>query len=295
MRLARAGGVVGLVGIGIGSAAFPAIGQSLPDPSPSDRPLWEIGVLGGGGWLPDYPASSENHTRALGLPYAVYRGEIFRVGDGGAARGVVFQDRRLELDIGIDGAFPVDSDDNEAREGMDNLDFLLELGPKLRYRLLPEPDGHELDLSLAVRGVVSTDFSNWRYQGVTVTPAVTYRHRPAWLKQVRLVGSINPLFGYGGLNDYFYRVSPGDAREGREAFEADDGYIGTELSLGLSWAPLDRIRVFGGVQVGYWGGAENEDSPLHEEDLTVSVGGGIRWSIFQSERRVNRQQPGELE
>ena len=47
--------------------------------------------------------------------------------------------------------------------------------------------------------------------------------------------SLSPLFGFDALNDYFYRVAPSEARPVRPAYEADDGYIGTELSVGSSW------------------------------------------------------------
>ena len=206
-------------------------------PSPTTEPLWEVGAVGGGGWIPDYPASSQNHFRALALPYAVYRGEIFRLGDRGAARGIVYDDQRIEIDLGLDAAFPVDSDDNDAREGMDNLDYLLELGPRVRYRFLPEPDGQELDASLAVRGVISTDFANWRYQGITINPALSYRLRPFAEHDFRLVASLSPFWGVDGLNKYFYEVKPRDERPGRPAYQADNGYIGTELSLGATWGP----------------------------------------------------------
>ncbi len=33
-----------------------------------EKPAWEIGVVGGGGWLPDYPAADENHFQGLALP-----------------------------------------------------------------------------------------------------------------------------------------------------------------------------------------------------------------------------------
>jgi MipA family protein len=255
---------------------------------PDDQPLWEIGAVAGGGWLPDYPASSQNHTRVLALPYAIYRGEIFRVGERGAARGIVYDDQRIEIDLGLDAAFAVDSDDNNAREGMPNLDYLLELGQRVRYRFLPEPDGHELDASLAVRGVVSTDFANWRYQGVTINPAVSYRVRPLPEKEFRLVATLSPFWGVDGLNKYFYEVKPRFERDDRPAYQADNGYIGTELNLGATWGPWERVRVFGGVQLGYWEGSANEDSPLYREDFTVAVGGGLRVALFRSESRVAR-------
>jgi MipA family protein len=259
----------------------------------ADQPLWEAGAVAGGGWIPDYPASSQNHVRALALPYAVYRGEVFRLGDRGAARGILYDDQRIELDLGLDAAFSVDSDDNDAREGMDNLDYLLELGPRVRYRFLPEPDGQELDASLAVRGVISTDFANWRYQGITIDPALSYRLRPFAEHDFRLVASLSPFWGVGGLNKYFYEVKPRDERPGRPAYRADDGYIGTELSLGATWGPWERLRLFGGLQLGYWKGSANEDSPLWREELTVAVGGGLTVMLFRSERTVPRARTEE--
>ena len=176
---------------------------------------------------------------------------------------------------------------------MDDLDYLLELGPRVRWRFLPEPDGQELDASLAVRGVVSTDFANWRWQGVTINPALTYRTRPFAGHDLRLVTSLGPIWGVDGLNRYFYEVKPRDARPDRPAYRADDGYIGTELSLGATWGPWERLRLFGGVQLGYWKGSANEDSPLWRDELTLAVGGGLRVMLFHSEQTVPRARTEE--
>ena len=140
-----------------------------------EKPVWEIGVVGGGGWLPDYPAADENHVQGIALPFAIYRGDFLRVGDGGGPRGLFVDIPWLELNVGLDASFPVDSSDNDAREGMDDLDYLLEAGPKLIVKLRYDDPANDLDLSLAARGVISTDFANVRYEGITLSPAVTYR------------------------------------------------------------------------------------------------------------------------
>jgi len=254
--------------------------------APDDQPLWEVGAVAGGGYLPDYPASDENHFRGLVLPFAIYRGDVLRLGDRGAIRGIVADKERIEFDLGLDAAFPVDSDDNDAREGMSDLDFLLELGPRLTYRILPRSHRDELDLSLATRAVISTDFRNWRYQGITVNPSFTYRRNHLFGRDLSGVLSIGPLFGFDGLNNYFYRASRSDERPGRPRFNAHDGYIGTETSAGLSWGIFENLRVFGGVQLGYWKHAANENSPLHRDNTTLAIGGGVRWSILTSERQV---------
>jgi MipA family protein len=304
-RRPRPGGVLPLVATLLIAAAIPeraAAEEAAPEvpappAAPADagpperggtRPLWEIGLVGGGGWLPDYPAAGQNHWNGIALPYAIYRGDFLQVGERGIVRGLLLDLRNLEFDLSADAAFPVDSSDNRAREGMRDLDTLFELGPKLTYKFLPRGSGQELDLSLATRAVISTDIVNWRYQGFVVNPALTWRDERFLDGQLRLIAGINPLFGLDGLNSYFYRVSPGDARPGRPAYKADPGYIGTEMTLGFSWAPLERVRLFGGVVPGYYKGSANEDSPLYRDDFTIAVGGGLRVILFQSERRVAR-------
>ncbi|MGH6913526.1 MAG: MipA/OmpV family protein, partial [Geminicoccales bacterium] len=97
-----------------------------------------------------------------------------------------------------------------------------------------------------------------------------------------------PQFGYGGLNRYFYQVKPRYVRPDRPEYDADGGYIGTELTLGASWAPFERVRVFGGIVPAFYKGSVNEDSPLYRDDFTFAVGGGIRFILFESERRASR-------
>ena len=284
--------LTGAVPVVASEPAPPEPAEEAHDLGPPDRartePLWEIGVIGGGGYLPDYPAASQNHWRGIGLPYAIYRGDFLQVGERGIVRGLFLDLRRFEFDISADASFPVSSSDNKARQGMPDLDTLFELGPKLIYKFLPRGSGHELDLSVATRAVLSTDLVNWRYQGFVVNPGLTYRDERFLDGDLRLVASLNPLFGFDGLNRYFYQVKPRYARSDRPQYDADDGYIGTELTLGASWSPFERVRLFGGIVPGYYKGSANENSPLYRDDFTIAVGGGLRVALFQSERRVPR-------
>lgn len=59
------------------------------------RPLWEAGIGGFAGSVPDYPAAGQNTFRALALPYLIYRGDILRVG-GEENRGAI-SDFTLDL------------------------------------------------------------------------------------------------------------------------------------------------------------------------------------------------------
>jgi hypothetical protein len=262
--------------------------DDLPPERTETQPLWEIGLVGGGGYLPDYPAASQNHWRGIGLPYAIYRGDFLQVGERGIVRGLFLDLRQFEFDLSADASFPVNSSDNNARDGMPDLDTLFELGPKLIYKFLPRGSGQELDLSVATRAVLSTDLTNWRYQGFVFNPGLTWRDDRFLDGDLRLIASLDPLFGFDGLNRYFYQVKPRYARADRAQYNADPGYIGTELTLGASWSPFGRVRLFGGIVPGYYKGSANEDSPLYRDDFNIAVGGGLRVTLFQSERRVPR-------
>jgi hypothetical protein len=287
--------VVPMAAAGADEEAPPPVSEA-GDAGPPERkddhtePLWELGLVGGGGYLPDYPAASQNHWRGIGLPYGIYRGDFLQVGERGIVRGLFLDLRQLEFDLSADASFPVNSSDNKAREGMDDLDTLFEIGPKLIYKFLPRGSGQELDLSLATRAVLSTDLVNWRYQGYVIAPGLTYADERFSLLggDLRLIATLEPQFGFGGLNKYFYEVDRKDARSNRPAFDADPGYIGTELTLGVGWSPFERVRLFGGIVPGYYKGSANENSPLYRDNFNIAIGGGLRISLFQSETRVPR-------
>ncbi|MGZ9075873.1 MAG: MipA/OmpV family protein, partial [Burkholderiaceae bacterium] len=97
-------------------------------------PLWEVG--GGATVLrvPDYRGSEEVRTYVFPLPWFVYRGEFFRA-DREGVRARLFDSERVDLRIGIGGSVPVDSDRNQARQGMEDLRPLFEVGPVANVHL----------------------------------------------------------------------------------------------------------------------------------------------------------------
>ncbi len=255
-------------------------------------PLWEVAVGGFALYAPDYPASGEYSINGLGAPLVVYRGDLFRLGEDAAVRVVPVDEPLFELGVSVDAAFGADSDDNELREGLPDLDPLLELGPELIVRG-PRLDygawgEAELDLALQGRAVFSLDFDEVAYRGLVFEPDIRYRQRGLLGGDLDLFGSVGPVFATEELHDYFYEVEPQFARPGREAFAADGGYLGTEIDLAMAYEGLGPVQLFAGVQVGLYGGAANADSPLFERDATAAVFFGLSWTLFESERQVIR-------
>jgi outer membrane protein len=250
------------------------------------KPLWEIGLAGGGAWVPDYPAADENHLVGLPLPYFVYRSRIFRAGDDGIVRGRFLRSERHEFDISISGSFPTDSDNNDARRGMPDLDYLFEVGPRLKLTLAKAGPQGKVGIELPVRTVFSMNIDEAGYRGVVFHPKLVYRHNDLFTTGVTLKVSAGPIFATEKLMDYFYEVAPRFTTSVRPAFDADAGYLGSEFTIFARKKLTDRISIFGAVKVGYYEGATNQGSPLFRRDVTVGIGFGFIWSIYQSKRLV---------
>jgi MipA family protein len=262
------------------------------EPPIEELPLWELGFGAGVLHTPDYPSSSERSTRAIALPYMVYRGDVLRLGDGQAARAVAAETSRFELSMSFDAAFDARSDRNERREGMPDLDFLFEVGPQLRLKLgryeFADNGYGELDLALQARAAFSTDFKGIDHRGYVAEPMLRYRHWGLLWPQLETNVSLRPIWADRQLHDFFYGVAPEFVTAERPLFEAEEGYFGTQLSLFARWNFTDRLQVFGGTQIVSHQGAANRDSPLFEKDYTVNFGGGFLWSVFDSKRTVQR-------
>ena len=249
--------------------------------------LWEAGVVGFSAWTADYPAADENHVNALGLPFVIYRGDILRLGDGSLARGRFIKTDRIEFDVSFNGSFPVDSDDNDARKGMPDLDYLGEIGPQLTITLMQ--GNPKINLAIPVRGVFSSDLSDIEFRGIVINPKLMLQHQNIFDAGVLVNLSTGPVFATTELMEYFYGVEPQFVRSDRPAFDADGGYLGTELNLGISKLFTDRLRGFAGGRLGYYGGSTNEDSPLHRRNTNFSFWLGLSWAFYQSDRKEHPQ------
>lgn len=263
-----------------------AAAAAQAEDAPREKPLWELGIAAGGGWLPDYPAAGQNHLNAIGLPYVVYRGDFFRSDEKGLLRGRFVTSKDFELDISLVGSFSADSDDNDARRGMPDLDYLVELGPRIQWTLARAAKWAKLDFELPVRAVFSTDLKGVDHQGFLAQPELAYQHGNFLDSGLALKLGLSASFADAELQDYFYGVEPQFATASRPAYEADAGYLGSRLQLVLTKPLGPALRIFAAGRVELHQGAANEDSPLFREDVTYGAGVGLVWSIFRSQRTV---------
>lgn len=254
------------------------------------RPIWEVGAFAAAFTSPEYPAAGQSQTNVIPAPYFIYRGETLRIGEGSIARAVAIDQSWYELDLSLAGSFNANSDDNQDRVGMPDLDFIFELGPQLRLRLSKfEYEQHgkgELFLNLQARAAFSTDFSGINQRGYVFQPVMSYRQR-GWLSEKTAMSvNLSPTWATEKLHDYFYQVDPEFVTGDRQAYDAKGGYMGTDLSIGLSFNATNDIRIFTFARTSLHTGAANENSPLFIDKNTYAYGIGLVWRVWESEEKV---------
>lgn len=253
------------------------------------RPRWEFGVGAGYVETPDYPASANTNRAALALPFFIYRSPLLRFDDGGL-QAVAFENPRLKIDFSVGGSLSANSDAGGLREGMPDLDYLFELGPELTLLLSAPTDDRarswRMALDLRLRAVVSTDFVGIDRRGTVLESALTLRRRALADRPLDAFASLSGLAATRALHDYFYGVDARFARVDRPAFDADGGYLGSQLTLGFSYRPRGDLRLVVALARDFHHGAANTDSPLFERRSTGGIGIGLVWTIRESTKRV---------
>lgn len=275
-------------------AAASELGEVTPVPaSTAERaqlPLWELGVAAAAVSVPDYPGADRNRLRVLPIPYGIYRGKTLRADDEGVRSRYRFSPT-VELDVSFGGALPADSEGNAAREGMPDLDLLLEIGPQLTVVLAEPVRGASWRLALPVRGVFSTDFTEIDSRGLLFAPELSYTRTrvagSAWTSSL----SFGSNFGTRPLTRYFYEVSPAQARPDRPAYEARSGYIDSSLTASVSrvFGTQKKLNVFAFGSASSLQGSANADSPLLRDQLNLTLGMGFTYSLRSSRETVSAE------
>ena len=268
---------------------MPALAGS-PEPLGPDEgaALWEVNLAGFGRYGAAYPASDESQTNIVPLPFPIYRGKILRIGDDAEkpVRTRIFRRDRIKLDIDFGLNFPVDSKDIDERDGMPDLDLLLEAGPELELQFAKPLMGGDLFLAGQLRGAVSMDGIDPEWEGSVFSLQLKHK-RPLGSPKTVLLTRVTPEWANSGYMDFFYGVAPEFATPERPAYSGRAGYLGTTVGWVLSHAFNDSFQIRAGVKLGLHDGAKNEDSPLFTDDKTTSGYIAFLWKFWESERRAS--------
>jgi len=260
---------------------------ATPEP-PAEKALWEWRLAAFGRYGPAYPASDYNQFNLIPLPLPIYRGKFLRLGEDTQSpiRGRVFRRDRIKLDIAFDLNFPVDSKDIDEREGLPDLDFMLEIGPELEFEFAKSGSyGGKWFFALQGRPAFSFDALDPTYRGVVFSTELTWK-RPLKDSSNEFRVRVTPSFATRKYMEYYYAVDPEFATPARPAYKAKAGYLGTNLTFTWIKQIDDALQFVIGTRASLHQGARNDDSPLFTGETGLSVYAAFTWKFWESKRRV---------
>lgn len=253
------------------------------------EPLWEWSLAAFSRYGNIYPGSGDTQFNIVPLPIPRYRGRFLSLGEetDSPIRGRIFRRDRIKLDIDFDINFGADNEDIPIRDGMPELDFVLEVGPELSLQFIDhEPSNWRAFLNLPLRAAITWPGLDPRWQGVVFAPEIRIRKSLRDDRKDELSYLVSASFASSDYMEYFYGVQPEFAVPGRAAFDAKGGYIGTELGMTYRRQLASRYEIVTGMRIGFHQGAKNRNSPLFQDDISGSVFVAFLWKFWESKRRV---------
>lgn len=245
-----------------------------------ELPLWELGAGVAALTQPHYLGSSQDKAWVLPIPHFKYRGKYIRA-DRGGLQARLFQSERMSVGISGGGSFPVDSEDDDARQGMPDRDALAEVGPNLRVDLVDNEQLH-LQFQWPIRAAFSFGDDFGDYQGVTSNPRLVAK---MLINDWTYTTNVGPVFSDQRYHAYDYDVPVAFSTPNRAAFESEAGYTGLRAGFAMT-------RYFKNINVNVFAnyynlsGAENDGSPLFQEEHNISAGIAVTWVFRRSKTMV---------
>jgi outer membrane scaffolding protein for murein synthesis (MipA/OmpV family) len=248
--------------------------------SAAQETRWEMGVGVVAIDLPLYPGSSQDASYILPFPYLRLESKYLNIDQGIESK--LFKSSKVRFSLSGGLGVPVNSADSTAREGMPDLDLVLQVGPSLDVIFDQRSSGaREFRLELPLRLAVATDFSSTRNTGWLFEPRLVYeskrKHKSGWAYEY----TAGLRFATDKYHGYYYNVDPQFETLARPQYSASGGYSGLFTDLIASWR-RNNLIYFAWVRYQYLGGAQYEDSPLFADNNYVFVGIGLNWIFAES-------------
>ena len=226
-----------------------------------------------------YPGAKSSNSLLLPIPYFTFRSPRFEIDRG--IKSFLYQSETIVLDISADFGLPVDSDESQARNGMPDLDLMLQLGPSVEF-LLNDKNKNYFDVRFEVplRAAYALDLRDVQSIGYLFEPRFSFNHRRLARTGLSQKATIGLKFATQDFHAYYYDVSTEFVTSERALFKSDAGFAGSFLKYRISYKTSDFV---------YWTflryqslrGAEFEDSPLVLQKDYYFFAVGLSW-IFAS-------------
>jgi len=236
---------------------------------------WELGIGIGGLSIPHYRGSDQRQDYVAPIPYVRYEGKRLQV-DREGGRFYLYKGEKYWLDLSASFSFPVDSNDNTARQGMPDLNPVFELGPRLQFDLYTSQDQSlRVRAALPLRMAIATDISHTRNVGLVFSPYLQVRYYSGWETAL----SLGPIWASESYHDYYYQVDPEFATAERPAYDAKSGYSGFRFTLTSSRRIDNRYWLGAFLRYDSLNGTTFADSPLVKQNDSLMVGLAFSWIL----------------
>jgi outer membrane protein len=247
---------------------------------------WDYGFGVGGVRYQQYPASNEFSYLVIPTPTFQYRGKVLRADDRDGAHLYLFKGNKLTVELAGEGYPALESSNSNARAGMEDLPWLIALGPELVWRGV-----EDFEFGLGIYQATSTDFSMTRFAGQIFEARATYQFGFPFesygpFTQPGFSNAKVTLSLQGGSKEFqaiYFGVPTEDATPDRTAYEAQAGF----LDYALTYYQTFKSGLFSinyGMTVHNYDMAANRDSSLHRSDHNVTGFIGLNYVLGQSSK-----------
>ncbi|MBL4711729.1 MAG: MipA/OmpV family protein [Gammaproteobacteria bacterium] len=241
----------------------------------NERAEWSLGMGLGVFNYHLYPGAKESNSLLLPVPYFTYRSPKFEIDRG--FKGFLYHSEKVVLDISADFGLPVDSDDTQARKGMPDLDFVLQVGPSIAFLLNDEYNNYfDTRFEIPVRVAYASDFHSAENIGLLIEPRFTFNHRRRGEMGLAQKATIGLKYATQEFHAYYYDVADAFTTNARAAFTSDAGFGGSFIKYQISYKTRDYI-FWSFLRYQSLRGAKFEDSPLVLQKDYYFVGLGFAW------------------
>jgi len=225
-----------------------------------------------------YPGAKETNRILFPVPYFTFKSPHFEIDRG--IKSFLYHSETMVLDISADFGLPVDSEDTQARKGMPDLDFMLQVGPSLEF-LITNKSYFDIRFEVPVRVAYVLNLKQAENIGYLIEPRLSFNHSRSTKTGFAHKTTIGLKFATKDFHQYYYDVDEAFVTADRSEFNSDSGYGGSFVKYRINYKTDDFI---------YWvflryqslRGAVFEDSPLVLKKDYYFVGIGFAWIFANS-------------
>ncbi|MGK0366995.1 MAG: outer membrane protein [Thermoproteota archaeon] len=251
----------------------------------NEKSLYELGIFHGSLLIPDYPTSDQNSFHEFILPTFIYRGKVLR-SDRDGTRAFLFASKEFKIDFSFSAAFPSKANDNKAREGMDDLLWLGEMGPRISWTLKFKNPNYTLRMNIPLRQVFTTDFSYTKFIGININPSILLIKDKCFSFDLRCTLGSDFNWVDSNVANHFYQVKQADVTLDRPLFNAKSGILGQSLYISFTKPLTKSLTTFAFMNYNNHSLAKNKESPLFKTNENYSIFVGFSWVYFYSKDKV---------